>query len=104
MCLNIYRKVTGDLNILKYLSRGSITLKYLGTTGEEINWDLIRLALSSVADTAIIPFQDVLGLGSEARMNTPGTASGNWEWRFRKEMLTSKIAERLKELTEISDR
>ena len=81
-----------------------IALRYLDTTGEEINWDLIRLALSSEADTIIIPFQDILGLGSEARMNTPGTVSGNWEWRLRKELLTSKIGERLKELTEISDR
>ena len=49
----------------------------------EIHWDLIRLALASVADTAIVPLQDVLGLGSEARMNVPGRAEGNWGWRFR---------------------
>lgn len=82
----------------------NIVLKYLGSTGEEINWDLIRLALSSIADIAIIPFQDILGLGSEARMNTPGTMRGNWEWRFRKEMVNGKMIERLKELTEITDR
>ena len=81
-----------------------IVLRYLGATGEEINWDLIRLALSSVANITIIPFQDILGLGSEARMNTPGTVRGNWEWRFRKEMVTSKMSERLKELIEITDR
>ncbi|MBV9080642.1 MAG: 4-alpha-glucanotransferase, partial [Elusimicrobia bacterium] len=70
-------------------------IRYVDTDGEEINWDLIRLALMSVANTAIVPAQDLLGLGSEARMNTPGTTEGNWEWRFEKGDLTSKIAERL---------
>jgi 4-alpha-glucanotransferase len=74
-------------------------LKYLGTDGHEINWDFIRLALMSVADTAIIPMQDVLGLGSEARMNFPGTTKGNWRWRFVPDMLTAEIKDRLKELT-----
>ena len=79
-------------------------LKYLGRDGQEINWDFIRLALMSVADTAIIPLQDVLGLGSEARMNLPGTAQGNWRWRFTFDMLTDEIEERLKQLTIIYDR
>ena len=57
-------------------------LNYLQSDGREINWDFIRAVLSSVADTAIIPLQDVLGLGSEARMNTPNTMSGNWRWRY----------------------
>lgn len=57
-------------------------LAYLGTTGERIHWDLIRLLLESVADTAIVPMQDVLGLGTEARLNTPGRPEGNWEWRL----------------------
>ncbi len=74
-------------------------LKYLGTAGTEIHWDLIRLALMSVADTAIIPLQDILGLGSEARMNTPATTRGNWEWRFTTDVLTPQITERLGELT-----
>ena len=74
-------------------------LKYLGRDGQEINWDFVRLALMSVADTAIIPLQDVLGLGSEARMNLPGTAQGNWRWRFTFDMLTGEIEERLKQLT-----
>ena len=55
---------------------------YLGTAGDDGVGDLIRAALMSVADTAIIPFQDILKLGSEARMNIPGTPFGNWEWRF----------------------
>lgn len=74
-------------------------MKYLGANGSQINWDLIRLACSSVADIAIIPLQDVLGLGGEARMNRPGTSGGNWEWRFSSDMLGEDIRYRLKELT-----
>jgi len=81
-----------------------VALKYLGTDGHEINWDFIRLALMSVADTAIIPMQDVLGLGSEARMNLPGTTEGNWCWRFVPDMLTEEIKARLKELTALYGR
>jgi 4-alpha-glucanotransferase len=79
-------------------------LKYLGTDGSEINWDFIRLALSSVAPIAIFPLQDVLGLGTEARMNLPGTTKGNWEWRFTGDMLTPTITERLRELTRVYER
>jgi 4-alpha-glucanotransferase len=53
----------------------------------------------SVADTAIIPLQDVLGLGAEARMNRPATANGNWAWRFTRDMLTGEIKTRLRDLT-----
>ena len=74
-------------------------LTYLGTDGSEIHWDLIRVALSSKAKIAIIPMQDVLGLGSEARMNTPGTTEGNWRWRFSWDQLTPEAKKRLKELT-----
>jgi 4-alpha-glucanotransferase len=80
------------------------TLKYLGTDGKEIHWDFIRLALSSVANMAIFPLQDVLGLSTEARLNLPSTARGNWEWRFNSDMLTPAITERLKELTIIYER
>jgi len=81
-----------------------VALKYLGTDGHEINWDFIRLALRSPADTAIIPMQDILGLGSEARMNLPGTTEGNWCWRFVPDMLTKEIKARLKKLTALSGR
>jgi 4-alpha-glucanotransferase len=81
-----------------------IALKYLGTDGREINWDFIRLALMSVAHTAIIPMQDILGLGSEARMNLPGTTEGNWCWRFGPGMLTEEIKDRLAELTTLYGR
>jgi 4-alpha-glucanotransferase len=81
-----------------------IALRYLGTDGREINWDFIRLALMSVAHTAIIPMQDILGLGSEARMNLPGTTEGNWCWRFGPGMLTQEIKDRLAELTTLYGR
>ena len=75
-------------------------LKYLGTEGREIHWDLIRLAMMSVADTVVIPLQDVLGLGSEARMNYPGRLGGNWTWRYTEGALTEAACERLVELVE----
>jgi len=78
--------------------------RYLGTDGWEIHWDLIRAALASVADTAIIPAQDLLGLGSEARMNRPATMSGNWQWRLRPVQFTMSVAHRLAELTETYER
>lgn len=85
--------------------RGTLTayqraLRYLGTDGRDIHWDIIRLALLSPANTAIIPAQDLLGLGNEARMNTPATTRGNWQWRLRPRQLTRAIARRLRNLTE----
>jgi 4-alpha-glucanotransferase len=79
-------------------------LDYLGSDGREIHWDIIRAAWGSVADIAIAPLQDVLGLGAEARMNLPGSATGNWRWRFREESLTPDIAQRLGRLTTLFDR
>ncbi len=79
-------------------------LNYLGSDGHEIHWDLIALAMRSNANTAIFPMQDLLGLGSEARMNVPGTKSGNWRWRFQAEMLTPEIRQRLRKLTEETGR
>lgn len=76
-------------------------LRYLGCTSPEgIHWDLIRLALSSVANQAIIPLQDILGLGGEARMNVPSQAEGNWAWRYQPDALTDEVRDRLKTLTE----
>ncbi len=69
-----------------------------------IQWTFIRAVTASVADLAMYPLQDVLGLGSEARMNRPGTASGNWAWRFRWEMLTPEAQARLREFAVIYDR
>ena len=69
-----------------------------------MNWVMIRAILASVADMAIIPLQDVLGLGSEARMNLPARPSGNWRWRFTTGQLTPEIGERLREMVRIYDR
>jgi 4-alpha-glucanotransferase len=73
--------------------------RYLGTDGSQIALDLMRLALESIARTAIVPLQDVLDLGSEARVNTPGAPEGNWAWRVRADQLDAAHAERLAELT-----
>jgi 4-alpha-glucanotransferase len=73
--------------------------RYLGRDGSDIAWDLIRLAWMSVADYAITPVQDILSLGSEARMNTPGTSAGNWSWRLTEAQLTRATLERLGDLT-----
>jgi 4-alpha-glucanotransferase len=66
--------------------------------------ELMRLAWSSPAALAIAPLQDLLNLGSEARMNVPGRADGNWRWRVREDMLSSQAFQRLQDLTESSKR
>ncbi len=78
--------------------------KYLGTDGSEMHWTLIRTALASVANTVLIPMQDVLGLGNEARMNLPGRQAGNWGWRFSWDQVTPEIRARLKEMVQTYDR
>ena len=80
--------------------------RYLGreVPAEEIHWELIRLAMMSVARWVILPVQDVLGLGTEARMNRPSVARGNWEWRLLPGQITDRVAERLLEVTEIFGR
>jgi 4-alpha-glucanotransferase len=78
--------------------------KYLGTAGHEIHWDFIRAVLMSVADTAIIPLQDVLGVGAEGRMNLPGRPAGNWLWRYRKEALTDALRDRLGDMARMYGR
>lgn len=67
--------------------------------GKDISRSIIKLCLGSIAAYAIFPLQDVLSLGSKARMNIPGVAAGNWNWRYKKTALTSSLAEELKELT-----
>lgn len=77
-----------------------LVLRMTGTDGREVHWDLIRLAFGSVADTVIIPMQDVLGLDSRARMNIPGTGTGNWGWRMSWRQLRDRVArDRLAEMT-----
>jgi 4-alpha-glucanotransferase len=77
---------------------------YLGRCEDGIHWAFIRAALNSVADLALIPLQDVLGLGSEARMNTPSLDGGNWKWRFALEQLTPELTGKLAQLAEVADR
>ena len=82
----------------------SYARRYLGTDGTQIQWTLMRAALSSVANTVLIPMQDILGLGSEARMNLPGRQAGNWQFRFTWDQLTPDITARLREMMSMYDR
>jgi len=77
---------------------------YMGFKDEPIHWVLIRGIQRSVASTAIAPMQDILGMGSDARMNLPGTKSGNWKWRMKPGSVTQELATRLKEMANIYDR
>jgi 4-alpha-glucanotransferase len=80
-------------------------IDYLGCVCPEgIHWSLIRLAMSSVANQAIFPLQDLFGLGTQHRMNTPSVAENNWEWRYQPEMLTQEIGDHLGKLTELYGR
>ncbi len=77
---------------------------YLGRCEDGIHWAFIRAAQCSAASLCIVPLQDVLGLGSEARMNTPSLNGGNWRWRFEQQQLKSELAAKLAHLAELSDR
>ena len=77
---------------------------YLGRSDDGINWAMMRAASCSVASLCIFPLQDVLGLGSEARMNVPSRNDGNWRWRFSFEMLRPELAAKLAALAEVCDR
>jgi 4-alpha-glucanotransferase len=78
--------------------------RYLARDGRDIAWDLIRLAWMSVADLAMAPLQDVLDLGTEARMNLPGRPAGNWGWRLQEAQLNFGTLDRLAELTTLYGR
>jgi 4-alpha-glucanotransferase len=87
----------------------NLLVKYLGYNSDDevkdINWLLIRMALATVANQAIIPLQDILGLDNTARMNTPGTATGNWSWRYgSSDLLTKELQERLLSITQLYSR
>ena len=84
-----------------------MSIDYLGnekTDFKDIHWDFIRLALSSVADYAIIPIQDYLGLGKEARMNTPSTVGGNWKWRLLDGEITKELSLKIKKMVKLYSR
>lgn len=76
----------------------------VGCADDGVNWGLIRLAQSSVANLSVVPLQDVLGLGSEARLNTPSTHTGNYHWRYAVDALKPEMAEKLARLAEVTDR
>jgi 4-alpha-glucanotransferase len=82
----------------------AFAMRYLGWDGTDVHWRFIREALASVADTALFPMQDLLGLGSEARMNRPGRPEGNWQFRFSWDQVTPAIADRLRELVHLYQR
>ncbi len=81
-------------------SERDLLRRYAASDGSEVHWDLIRLALSSVAELAVVPHQDLLGLGAQARMNTPGIADGNWTFRISPEMMAEGPAARFRALVE----
>ena len=84
-----------------------MALEYIGnrfTPEADIHWDYIRLAMRSVADTCIIPVQDYLGLGCEARINTPSTLGENWIWRSDADSFTDNLAAKIKKITQLCAR
>lgn len=85
----------------------SVALRYLNnfyTPGSQIHWDYIALAMRSVADLCVIPAMDYLGLGEEARINTPSTVGSNWQWRMRKNAFTPELVEKMRKMTALYGR
>jgi 4-alpha-glucanotransferase len=81
-----------------------LVLDYLNTGEQDIHWSFVRLAWASVANTAIVPMQDLLGLDSQARMNLPGTTRNNWKWRAQASDFSDQLADDLAKMTEIYGR
>jgi 4-alpha-glucanotransferase len=77
---------------------------YVGECEDGVHWAMIRLAQASVAGLSVVPLQDVLGLGSQARLNTPSVKTGNFRWRYAAGSLTPALADRLAKLAEVTDR
>lgn len=78
--------------------------RYLNTDANAICWDFIRLCFGSVSKMAIVPLQDIFGFGSFSRMNTPGVAAGNWQWRYTAEMLNPSVSQQLAYVTKLYGR
>jgi len=89
---------------VRHRATRSRALDYVGGATKDVHWEFIRLALGSIADTAIFPMQDILGLGADARMNTPATVAGNWRWRLASGSLREKEAIRMRSLCETYER
>ena len=79
-------------------------LDYVGGSADDVAWSVVREAMTSIAELAIVPMQDLLNLGSEGRMNVPGVAAGNWGWRAPAYALDPALAERVRRLVEVSGR
>jgi 4-alpha-glucanotransferase len=79
-------------------------MDYMAHPQEEMPWPLIRASMASVAKLAVVPMQDVLGLDAEHRMNTPGTAEGNWRWRFKWEWITDEVREKMRHIISLYGR
>ena len=94
----------GWFNTANDYEKQNLLLYLGGISSDGINWDLIRLALASIANQSIIPLQDILGLGTESRMNYPGTTEGNWEWRYEEGVLNQELSNRLRTITQLCGR
>jgi 4-alpha-glucanotransferase len=92
-----------ELNYIKFL-QFKLCHDYMGGAQKSVHWAMIREAMKSVANLAIFPIQDILGLNSKARMNIPGTASGNWQWRMAENALSNKLAAKLSHETQTFNR
>jgi 4-alpha-glucanotransferase len=106
--VNVGNFSEGDRHAVAAASAARVELEraksYAGIDDGDAEWHFIRTALSSVANTAIFPMQDLLGLGTDARMNVPGTPVGNWTFRLRPEQLDENRAARLRDLCELTER
>ena len=102
--LSAYERASAEHEVRALRAERQRALAYAGSDGREAHWDMIRVALMSVANTAIFPLQDLLGLGTEARMNVPGTPAGNWEFRALASEFAPAVAERMGALCENYER
>ncbi len=91
-------------NVDQMVAERNFATDYLASDRREIHWDMIRAVAKSVADTMVIPLQDLLGLGSEARMNVPGRAEGNWRWRFTTDAIGPDVVSLFAVTTSVSGR
>ncbi len=78
--------------------------RYYSVDGDDVVWDLIRSAMQSVAHTAVVPMQDILALGNNARMNVPGKEAGNWNWRVREDAFSNALANHICDVTGLYNR
>jgi 4-alpha-glucanotransferase len=102
--LSSYEREKDARRAAELLAERKRALDYAASDGEEPHWDLVRTLLASVANTAIVPMQDLLGQGSGARMNVPGVAAGNWSYRVQRAELTHALADRLGHLCDVYER